>query len=96
MVQRRYKQLQINSPVIINDVVVNDKPLLSYLTNNNDILLPTTTASLFQTPKRKQIRLTARAKHNTALDINSEKLNCAEDRRVCWTTEGYLKLWFDT
>ena len=25
---------------------------------------------------------------NTAMDINAEKLNCAEDRRVRWTTEG--------
>ena len=24
------------------------------------------------------------------------KLNCAEDRRVRWTTEGNLQLWFDT
>ena len=34
--------------------------------------------------------------HNTAIDINSDKLNCAEDRRVRSTTEGNLKLWFNT
>ena len=39
MVQRRYKQLQFNAPVIINDVVVGDKPSLSDLTNNNDVQL---------------------------------------------------------
>ena len=33
---------------------------------------------------------------NTAIDINAVKLNCAEDRRVRWTTEGNLQLWFDS
>ena len=31
-----------------------------------------------------------------AIDINADKLNCAEDRRIRWTTAGNLKLWFDT
>ena len=33
---------------------------------------------------------------DTAIDINAVKLNCAEDRRVRWTTHGNLNLWFDT
>ena len=32
----------------------------------------------------------------TAIDINADKLNCVEDRRVRWTTAGNLKLWFNT
>ena len=32
---------------------------------------------------------------DTAQDIHVEKLNCAEDRRVRWTTYQNLKLWFD-
>ena len=34
--------------------------------------------------------------HDTAIDINAEKLNCAEDCRVRWTTDGNLRLWFNT
>ena len=34
--------------------------------------------------------------HDTAIDINADKLNCAEDCCVRWTTEDNLKLWFDT
>ena len=37
-----------------------------------------------------------RVVRDTAIDINAVKLNCAEDRRVRWTTEGNLHLWFDT
>ena len=33
---------------------------------------------------------------DTAIDINTVKLNCAEDRRVRWTKRGNLELWFDT
>ncbi len=32
----------------------------------------------------------------TAQDIHMEKLNCAEDRHVRWTTYQNLKLWFDS
>ena len=32
---------------------------------------------------------------NTAIDINAKKLNCAEDRRIHWTTYQNLALWFD-
>jgi hypothetical protein len=33
---------------------------------------------------------------NTATKINAEKLNCAEDCRICWTTYQNLSLWFDS
>ncbi len=33
---------------------------------------------------------------DTAQDIHVEKLNCAEDRPVRWTTYQNLKLWFDS
>ncbi len=33
---------------------------------------------------------------DTAQDIQVEKLNCAEDRHVRWTTYQNLKLWFDS
>ena len=31
---------------------------------------------------------------DTATDINAEKMNCAEDRRIHWTTFQNLDLWF--
>ncbi len=33
---------------------------------------------------------------NTATDINAVKLNCAEDRRIRWTTYQNLALWFES
>ena len=33
---------------------------------------------------------------NTAIGINAGKLNCAEDRRIRWTTYQNLALWFDS
>ena len=33
---------------------------------------------------------------DTATDINAEKLNCAEDCRIRWTTYQNLDLWFDS
>ena len=33
---------------------------------------------------------------DTAIDINAVKLNCAEDRRIRWTTYQNLALWFDS
>ncbi len=33
---------------------------------------------------------------NMAIEINTEKLNCAEDRHICWTTYQNLSLWFDS
>ena len=34
--------------------------------------------------------------HDTATDINAEKMNCAEDHRIRWTTYQNLDLWFDS
>ena len=31
---------------------------------------------------------------DTAIDINADKLNCAEDHRIRWTTYQNLALWF--
>jgi hypothetical protein len=33
---------------------------------------------------------------DTATDIHAVKLNCAEDRRIRWTTYQNLDLWFDS
>jgi hypothetical protein len=33
---------------------------------------------------------------DTAIDINAVRLNCAEDRRIRWTTYQNLALWFDS
>jgi hypothetical protein len=33
---------------------------------------------------------------DTATDINAEKMNCAEDRRIRWTTFQNFDLWFDS
>ncbi len=33
---------------------------------------------------------------DTATDINAVKLNCAEDRRICWMTYQNLDLWCDS
>jgi len=33
---------------------------------------------------------------DTAIDINANKLNCEEDRRIRWTTYQNLGLWFDS
>jgi hypothetical protein len=33
---------------------------------------------------------------DTAQDVHAEKLNCAKDRCVRWTTYQNLKLWFDS
>jgi len=41
-------------------------------------------------------KLLDRLLRDTAQDIHAEKLNCAEDRRVRWTTYQNLKLWFDS
>ncbi len=37
-----------------------------------------------------------RVVRDTATDINAKKLNCAEDRRIRWTTNQNLDLWFDS
>ena len=37
-----------------------------------------------------------RVVRDTATDIHAVKLNCAEDRRICWTTYQNLDLWFDS
>jgi hypothetical protein len=37
-----------------------------------------------------------RVVRDTAIDINAEKMNCAEDRRIRWTTLQNLDLWFDS
>ncbi len=37
-----------------------------------------------------------RVVRDTATDINADKLNCAEDRRIHWTTYQNLDLWFDS
>jgi hypothetical protein len=37
-----------------------------------------------------------RVVRDTAIDINADKLNCAEDRRIRWTTYQNLALWFDS
>ena len=41
-------------------------------------------------------KLLYRLLRDTAQDIHAEKLNCAEDHRVRWTTYQNLKLWFDS
>ena len=41
-------------------------------------------------------KLLDRLIRDTAQDIHAEKLICAEDRRVRWTTYQNLKLWFDS
>jgi hypothetical protein len=33
---------------------------------------------------------------NTAIDINAKRLNCADERRIRWTTYKNLALWFDS
>jgi hypothetical protein len=33
---------------------------------------------------------------DTAMDIHAAKLNCAEDRRIRWTTYQNLDLWFNS
>jgi hypothetical protein len=33
---------------------------------------------------------------DTATDINANKMNCVEDRRIRWTTYQNLDLWFDS
>jgi hypothetical protein len=37
-----------------------------------------------------------RVVRDTATDINAEKMNCAEDRCIRWTTFQNLDLWFDS
>ena len=37
-----------------------------------------------------------RVVRDTATDINAKKMNCAEDRRIRWTTLQNLDLWFDS
>jgi hypothetical protein len=37
-----------------------------------------------------------RGVHDTAIDNKASKLNCAEDRRIRWTTYQNLDLWFDS
>jgi hypothetical protein len=34
--------------------------------------------------------------HDTAFDINANKLNCSKDRCIRWTTYQNLDLWFDS
>ncbi len=36
-----------------------------------------------------------RVVRDTATDISAVKLNCAEDRRIRWTSYQNLDLWFD-
>ena len=41
--------------------------------------------------------LLKRMLHDTADDeMSADKLNCAEDRRICWTTFQNLNLWFNS
>ena len=37
-----------------------------------------------------------RVVRDTAIEINAVRLNCAEDRRIRWTTYQNLALWFDS
>ena len=37
-----------------------------------------------------------RVVRDTATDIHAVKLNCAEDRRIRWTTYQNLDLWFNS
>ena len=37
-----------------------------------------------------------RVVRDTAIEINAEKLNCAEDRRIRWTKYQNKSLWFDS
>jgi uncharacterized membrane protein YqjE len=49
-------------------------------------------AKTFNIGTAEAIWLLHRVIRDTAIDINAEKLNCAEDRRVRWTTRGNLEL----
>ena len=53
---------------MINNVVISEEPSLSNLTNNDDVQSPTSTTSASTKPKRKQIRMTARAKQQQHID----------------------------
>ena len=73
MVRRRYQQTLINArtcpQTLTDNAVIGDKSSLSDLTfNDKDIQSPPTTASSFHTPKRKQIRLTARGIQQQRVD----------------------------
>jgi hypothetical protein len=53
-------------------------------------------AKTFNIGTVKASRLLNRVVRDTATDINAEKMNCAEDRRIHWTTYQNLDLWFDS
>jgi hypothetical protein len=53
-------------------------------------------AQTFNIRKLDAAELLNRVQRDTAIDISAEKLNCAEDCRVRWTTRGNLELWFNT
>jgi hypothetical protein len=53
-------------------------------------------AKTFSIRTVKATGLLNRVIRDTATDINCEKMNCAEDRRIRWTTYQNLDLWFDS
>jgi hypothetical protein len=53
-------------------------------------------AKTFNIGTVKASGLLNRVVRDTATDINAEKMNCAEDRCIRWTTYQNLDLWFDS
>jgi hypothetical protein len=85
MIRRRYQQANNNTPAMINNVVIGEELSLSDLTNNNDVQSPTLTTSGSTKPKRKQIRLNARAKQQHRVDdlkVRDRKLD-AHKAEIC-------------
>jgi hypothetical protein len=68
MIRRRYQQANNNTLAMINNIVIGEEPSLSDLTYNDDVQSPTSTTSASTKPKRKQIRMTARAKQQQRID----------------------------
>ncbi len=63
--------------------------------NSRKMMIPMI-AEMLNTGTVKATGVLNRVVRNTAIEINAEKLNCAEDCRIHWTTYQNLSLWFDS
>jgi hypothetical protein len=84
MIRRRYQQAINNTPAMINNVVIGDKPSISDLTND-DVQSPKSASSSGSTnpkPKCKLIRLTSRAKQQQRVDDLKIKTHKSEANKA--------------